>query len=240
MGMIAYNICIVEKYSAKSSYNVPVQSQLPGFEENPRTWYELLDERWLNVPIPGTEDANYIRLYRAHQDVRHMKYGYVFGREFYSYLEPNDFRIYFDPGRRIALFNTGKETVYQFINTVNKDPEAQMEFKRMEVDFKRLIPMIPVISGAWFADIDKQFLKSAGFFGSHVDRSEEFKAAAKAGKINLLHFGYNFDGLDMSLAITRHGGVILHNRIGDNKAKIYHEAAEVRLVMEIYDKWLKA
>lgn len=179
-----------------------------------------------------------VQLYKAHQDLLHKKYGFVHGKPFFSYLEPRDFRLFACPQKNIALLNTGKDVTSAFIKSVNDDVDSGWKLDHISIDYKKLAPLIPVISGAWIGNMEKQFVHAAGFFGNHVDRSDEFRNASDVGQINQLSFPYYFEGQEILIAITRRAGVILYNRIGDMKTGVFYESDEVRLVLQIYDEIL--
>ena len=49
-----------------------------------------------------------------------------------------------------------------------------------------MTPILPAITGAWFCELNLKYVNSAGYFGQHVNRSDQFKMAADTITLNLL------------------------------------------------------
>lgn len=234
----SYTICLVETFLNKKEFRAGTQLTLPDTEEHPESYYKLEDENFIYLEKNG--EPLVVSKYNAYQDLVQNKHGKAFGRFFHWYLEPREFPIYHIPTLNIMLFGTGKQTVEVFLSQMKEDPESGFKCSKLEVDFCKLQPLLPMVSGAWFAELQKkkQYLKSAALFGPHVDKSEEFRAAAEAGVISLLFFPYSYFGKDLQLGVTKNGSIIFYNRIKNPVTKDVNIAAEISLVIELYRKFL--
>lgn len=233
----SYVICLLKSLQNPQGYRCSTQTVLPGTEELPESWYERREESFTKVFISGDKVYNVVR-YRAYQDVQHNKTGRVFGRFFHWYLEPNEFDMYILNDLGLIVFGTGQNTVRAFIGHMEREKESGFACDRIKVDFKRLQPLIPQICGAWIADIKKQYIKSIGCFGTHVDRSEEFKQAAEAGAISTLMFDYMHPRQALKLSVTENGVIVFHRRIKNPVTKEPDVAAELEVVVRFYLDYL--
>lgn len=250
---MSYTLCLVNSFKNRDTFRTKQQLTLEGMEENPESYYTLQDGDYMSLtlrnlgenkiellPFSDEIEGEQINImeYSAFQDVKQKRHGRVFGRTFHWYLEPNEFPFYFAESRNLLLVGAGKDTVDAFLKQMRDDKESGFDAQRFEVDFTLLQPLIPVISGAWVAKMKNQYLKSAGLFGNHVDRSEEFKAAVRSGQISSLMFHYPYQGSDLQIAITKSGSIIFYTRIKNPVNKKPDIQAELTVAIEIYERFL--
>lgn len=235
---ISYTLCNVESFLKRDKHYAKHQTVLAGTEELPDSHYEISDLSFTEI---SKQDRTYtISKYSAYQDVRQNKHGRQFGQFFHWYLEPHEFPLYYIDELGLMIFATGRDTVDAFLRQMENDKESGLRCKRIEVDFRYAQPLLPIINGAWFADLQKkkQYLKSAALFGYNVDKSEEFKAAAEAGVISSLSLPYHFKGRDIQIGITRNGSVVFYGRIKNPVSKEPDIAEELALVLDVFTKYL--
>lgn len=236
---ISYTICKVDKFENQQKYYVTNQTTLIGVEILPESYYEISDEFFSSVSVNG--ESCPVKKYTAFQDVRQNKHGRVANYCFSWYLEPHEFPMYYFPHYKLMILATGKNTVEAFLNQMSNDKESGFSCTRIDVNFKKIQSLLPIINGAWFAELEKkkQYLRSAGLFGHHVDKSEEFKAAAEAGVISSLSLPYSFNGNELQLSITRNGAIVFYNRIKNPVDKIFNIQSELSLAIDLYHKFIK-
>ncbi|GED55437.1 hypothetical protein EDM54_02440 [Brevibacillus borstelensis] len=236
-----YTICTVNQFHYKEEYVSPTQIRIPDVEEAPESNYKLVDPEYLMLKFDQHGEPITIDGYKAHQDLVIKKYGRVFGKEFHSFLVPQDFYMYFVKELNILLVNAGKDTVKAFLERMKEDSQSGFKAETFEVDFNTVMQLIPVISGAWVAEIKKPNLRSAGFFGKSVDKNEEFKAAAQAGVVSSLMFEYSSSCWPYSLkiAITRNGGIVFYTRAIDPKSRKIFIDKEIEIATELFLKYIK-
>jgi hypothetical protein len=239
---VVYTICQVEKFKRQDHYSAPTQIRLEGFEEYPESNYNLLNPDFLQLNYGEDDEPIQVSSYSVYQDLLVNKYGKVYGREFYSYLIPQQFEMYYLDHLKILIINAGKDSVHAFLDRMNSDEGSGFKAKTYDVDFKTLLPLIPVVSGAWVAEIKKPNLKTAGFFGRNVDRDEQFRQAAQEGVVSSLQFEYSPDCWrheTLKIQITRNGAIVLFTRIIDPKTKKLLVDKEIEVVTELFIKYLK-
>lgn len=250
MAAVSYKFCKVKKFTSISGYYKPVQLTLEGMEEEAECKFQKTETEYsytrdnlsvkqldiISNEINQIPDQIIVNLYKAYVDIVVNKKGKVFHEIFYKYLEPNEFIIYYVKEINIFIFGSAsKDAVNQFIDYVNTDKNSGLELEPIEVDFKALQPLIPVIIGVWFGDMNKQYLKTAGYFGNHVDRSKEFTEAIEGkAKISQLLFNYEFKNEFFTVAVTRKGAVVLYSRIKDEKTKTPDIQSEIQLALQIF------
>lgn len=253
---VSYRFAVVNKFN-NSEYFKPIQLTLENMEEEAECKYHLVGENEITFErkdfsitdpeIILTDRAHFdlpssisIDKYQMYIDVVVNKKGKVFHQKFHRYLEPNEFYSYHIKELDILVFGgSQKDVVKQFIYEMNTDPNSGLELENIEVDFKNLQPLIPVISGVWFGDMNKQYLRTAGYFGKHVDKSEEFKRALDDNaKISQLIFDYLFQNERYTVGITKDCSIILYSRIKDRITKIPDIKSEILLAAQIYNNFI--
>ncbi len=234
----SYSICLVNNFEKKQRHYAATQITFQDTEEPPESYYNLDNQDFMETEIDNQLVT--ISSYNAYQDVKQNKHGKVFGRPFKWYLEPHEFKMYYIPGLQLMIFNCGKDTVNAFLAQMKEDRDSGFNCNKLEIDFRAVQPLLPMISGAWFAELQKkkQYLKSAGLYGPQVDKSEEFKAAAEAGVISSLIFPYKFRGQEILLGITRNGAVVFYNRLKNPITKQHDLISEINVTLELHRKFL--
>jgi hypothetical protein len=254
---VSYRFCLIKAFNNQKEYYKPMQLTLEGMEEEAECKYSLVntneitfekkDFELINPNIVLSREQidnlpNTISLdkYQIYIDILVNKKGKVFHKNFHRYLEPNEFFAYHVKELNIFIFSgTQKDVVKQFVHEINTDPNSGLILEDIEVDFKNLQPLVPVISGVWFGDMNKQFLRSAGYFGRHVDKSEEFKKALDGNaKISQLIFDYLFGKDIYSVGITKDSSIIMYSRIKDKINKIPDIKSEILLTTQIYNNFI--
>ncbi|MBP2657792.1 MAG: hypothetical protein H6Q69_824 [Firmicutes bacterium] len=236
---VSYTICHLIKFTNQDKYFVPNQGILAGVEILPESRYEVADQSFCRIVINGNEHE--VVKYTAFQDVKQNKHGRILETSFTWYLEPHQFCMYYISGLNLMIIGTGKQTVETFLNQMKNDKSSGFLCEHIDVDFKKIQPLLPIISGAWFAELQKkkQYLKAAGYFGNHVDQSEEFKAAAEAGVISALSLPYEFRGRTISISITKNGAIVIYSRIKNQITQNPDVPSELELILNVYCKYIK-
>jgi hypothetical protein len=250
---VSYKFCLIKRFSESTDYYKPMQLTIENTEEEAECSFKtsekpsleyIKDELITEVPDISVDTKLPEKLsaipYDVYIDMVVNKKGKVFHSIFYKYLEPNEFVMYHLKEINMMLFaGTQKDVATHFIKEINSDPSSGLELEEIEVDFKSLQPLIPVIIGVWFGDMNKQYLKSAGYFGRHVDKSEEFiKALEDEAEISQLMFDYMFNGQQCTVAVTKKGAVVLYSRIKDSKTKIPDIESEIQLASQIFSNFV--
>lgn len=216
----AYLICDVEKFDS-DSYLIAIQEKL--FE----------DEGQAEIKI-SLSDKNYYQefdRYNCHHDYKHRMFGKVFGKTFHYYFEPKDFYMYYQRHNKLALIQTKTEIALDYIKRLTQS--NHFDIKPVNINFVKMYPLITEITGGWIADLNQTYLKTAGYFGPNVNKSEEFKQAAQIGEVSSLQIKFlsNF-GEELYIGISKKGSIILYDtfeRIED----------EINVVMDVYNKLIK-
>lgn len=214
----AYLICDVKKF-LKDSHLIPIQLEAIEYEGNPEIKVSLRDQTFYK-----TFDR-----YDCHHDYKHKKHGRVFNRTFTYYFEPTDFYMYYKKDRNISLIQTKTDIGLDFIKTLTASD--YYDIKAVNVNFVTMYPLITEITGGWIADLNQTYLKTAGYFGPNVNKSEEFKQAAEIGEVSSLLMKYVSpnSGEELTIGISKKGSVVLYDtfeRIED----------EIDVVLDIYEK----
>jgi hypothetical protein len=236
---VSYAICNVQRFENRDNYRVPSQGILCGVEIPPESYYMIKDPSYCTFTINNT--ACSIANYEAFQDVKQNKHGRIADRTFTWYLEPHQFNIYHIATHNLLIIAAGKKTVESFIGQMESDKNSGLLCKRIEIDFKKIQSLIPIISGAWFDELQRArpYIAAAGYFGNHVDKSEEFKSASEAGVISALSLPYNFKGRDIKISITKNGTIVLYNRFTNQITKAPDIPSELELVINVYHQYIK-
>lgn len=219
----SYTICDVEEFPDKDNFFVQSQhklTQTDSIVEDPKTSVNLHHKNYFN---------DFDRYNCEHEILQH-KHGIANGAHFQKYREPHDFPAYYSIKQRIFIIKSSKSISNSFITTCN-NKIGNFECKRLETDYEKIIPILSTISGAWFANLKTSFVKSAAYFGPHVDRSQEFKKAAEDGMISSLNVNHPFNGEEHVTAITKDGSVVLYNNY-------INELTELKIVLNIFNKYL--
>lgn len=133
---------------------------------------------------------------------------------FQEYVTPYKFPLFLSGDSaepfRYALVATKKRVAHDFVRRMNKE-EPAFHFEATQVDFECLRPRLSYVTGAWFGSMRAANLSTAGFFGHHVDQSEEFQHAESVGELrNLLVEVVDEADLAHPVMVTADGGIILY------------------------------
>lgn len=169
--------------------------------------------------------------YFCHHDFKHKKRGKVFNKNFSYFWEPIDFYTYYNPINKLTLVGTKTEVSLDYIKKLNGT--GYFDIKPVNINFEKMIPKIDEMNGAWFANLKKAHLKTAAFFGPHVNKSDEYKEAAKEGNISSINIYFiNNKKKEYSISISQKGSIVLY----DHFATIEEE---LDLVLQIYERLIK-
>jgi hypothetical protein len=131
---------------------------------------------------------------------------------FGEYVCPYVFPCYIPVGQpqRFILVQTKNTVAKDFISRLN-GRLSSFSAKSLRVDFEALRPKLPSVNGAWFSNMQASHLSTAGVFGSHVDRSDEFQHAEIVGKLKALIWPHVINGITFTMMITEEGGVVIYS-----------------------------
>lgn len=248
---VSYRFVKVIKFGHREGYTKPIQLTLDGFEEEAECRYKLhpkykqfsIKSSALTAIQPSLNqqfsyslsDEIKVIPYECYIEIIINKRGKVFHTEFNRYLEANEFIFYFLPELDMFLFAAQREVVDEFVKVMNSDPNSELELLPLDVNYKALQPLIPIITGVWFGDMNKQYLKTAGYFGKNVDKSIEFQQALEDNaKISQLLFDYHFNGETFTIAVTKNSSIILYSRVKYRQTKIPDISSEIQLALQIF------
>lgn len=215
----------VERFPADSSVSVPVQLTLLDARE------EVEGETRFSLSQRDFH-AGFHR-YVAHHEMKVKMIGKVFGRTFNEFLRPFDFPFYYNEERSLLVVQAPKEISHDFISTLNECRQVDFEANRYEVDISKILPRLPMITGVWVGGLEDQYLKTAGYFGPHVNRASELQAKLLVGQVKtvMIHEPLGPSGDDVRVAITRYGGVVVYTRF-----EVDEHALDVALT--VFDKYV--
>ncbi|MFD2628819.1 hypothetical protein [Oceanobacillus kapialis] len=217
----AFLLCETNKFK-KEDFLVPIQQSL--FEEEGESVVSLnlnQDDFHLNFDQ-----------YLCHHDYVHNTRGRVFNKDFNYYLEPLSFYAYLKADEELLFTQTKTDAALDFISKLNNTKEFLLS--PVSIDFKKMIPLITEVAGAWIADLKRTHLKTAGYFGPNVHRSEEYKEAAAEGNVSSIQMYYTSikSGNEHYVAISKKGSIILYDTFPTIEE-------EIDMVYEIYSKFIK-
>lgn len=217
----SYLICDVIHFH-KTSHQIPIQQEIFKTEGNPETSLNIIDHNYHK-----TFDR-----YSCHHDYKHNKFGKVYNQTFSYYFEPVNFYMYYDKDQRLALIGTKTDVAIDFIKKLSEN--GYHELHPVEINLALMYPLIMEIRGVWISNLNQTYLKTAGFFGPNVNKSEEFKQASEIGDVSSLRLVYVHpeSGEELDVGISKKGSVTLYNtfdRVED----------EIDVVLDIYNKLIK-
>lgn len=224
----SFSIRVIEKNPPQNKFSTLRQQAMIkrqehvniGEPESKNTWYQLNNPQFMHG----------ISRYIAYHELKIVRTGRPpRGEEFNYYYEPHNFQYYMDSHRNLIYISAKKNVAKSFINAikVNKD------WPPLKINYEIMMPLLPTITGSWFCDLKLQYVSSAGYYGQHVDRSEEFKKAAKEGKISIIYINVSMlpSDREQRIGITSDGAIIIPRGME-------LEEQEIELVTHVYDKYL--
>ena len=193
----------------------------PAFETEEQL--TLFDNDEQNMEVVSTR-VTFVKAIEAHSlkkfDVMHdflvkLKYPARARKvTFREYVSPYSFPVYLQEGSGEPdinlLVQTKSAVAKDFVERLNGRLPT-FSVRSISVDFDILRPLIPSVSGAWFSEMQASNLSSAGVFGSHVDKSNEFQHAELIGKLKALICPYVIEGVTFTVMITEDAGVVMYN-----------------------------
>lgn len=217
-----YLVCDVLKFN-KHSYSSPIQQELEGLES------EGQQETSLNLSDEYYYEG--FHRYNCYHDYKHNRFGKVWNKIFNYYFEPTNFYLYYNETFKLILVSIKTDVGLDFIDKLNKS--SYYEIKPIEIDFMAMYPFILEINGAWIANINQTYLKTAGYFGPHVNKSEEFKQAAKIGEVSSLMLKYVSPlKEEITIGISKKGSITLYDSFDRIEDEIY-------IILDIYNKLIR-
>lgn len=214
----SFSIRTITGVKPKPSFSVPVQQAVMDEDETRNTEYRITQECFFDE----------IDRYTAYHELIIKKPGRVFGKIFNKYYEPHSFPFYHDKERNLIYIATKKQVVRSFLEMSH----LIKEWPSVEIDYNAMAPLLPTVTGAWFCELKQAYVSAAGYFGQHVDKSDDFKRAAQLGSVSVLYINTIGDnGNEYRVGITSEGSVVLSKNME-------LEEDEIRLVMSVYDKYI--
>lgn len=203
MAPISFTFCPVESFPNAETFHVPYQWVLDNTEENADTHFALSIrdffrhfDRWI-----------------VYHEMKVTAFGKVYGRTFRHYVEPHEFPMYLSRDRRLLILREKREVAHNFVDVINKNLGG-FSIGRYTFDIKAMLQYLPPITSVWVGGLGDQYVKTAGYFGQHVDRSDELQAKLRIGQISALRVQYSLgpDNEEISAGINTKGGIVLYSR----------------------------
>lgn len=206
-----------------------IQVRLP-FTTNVESPDMVVDETTrTSYQLDKTQYVEGIDRYVAQHELLIKRLGRANGKEFNHYYEPHKFPFYHDHGRSLVYMGARKEVSHSFLQ------EAALDKKwvKIEVDYSKMYNILPPITGAWFCELKLKNLRSAGLWGNHVDKSDQYKLAAEKGQISVLYITIPWPpgAEEVMVGITREGAVVVSKNLQFTED-------ELRLVTHVYDTYI--
>ncbi|MDY7044390.1 hypothetical protein RVS70_09250 [Virgibacillus sp. M23] len=224
MGAKSFLMCDVTRFN-KRDYMIPIQKDL--FEQNE----DFEGESEITIKLINRDYHMEFDQYRCHHDFVHNKSGRVFNKSFTHYFEPIDFYTYYNENINLAFIQAKTEISLDFIHKLNLTKNYEMG--PVNIDFRKMIPHITEVAGAWIADLKRAHLKTAGFFGPNVHKSEEYIEAASEGDVSSIQMKYISQKTkeEHFVTISKKGSIVLYETFPTIEE-------EIDIVYEIYDKFI--
>lgn len=219
----SFLICKTETFN-EEDYLIPIQLKLD----------ELEDEGTAEASLKINQQDFHLGFnqYYCHYDYIHNKSGMVFNRLFTRYFEPLNFYTYHNRELKLAFIQTRTEAAIDFKKELNRTKLYNLSTVFM--NFEKMIPLITEVAGAWIADLNRAHLKTAGYFGPDVHKSDEYIEAASEGNISSIMMKYIGDktGIEHTINISKKGSLTIYDTLETIEE-------EIELVQEIYLKLIK-
>jgi hypothetical protein len=214
----AYLVCDTKIFN-KDDFLVPIQQKL------------IEDEGSSEISIKINKKNFHLSFdqYLCHHDYIHNKSGIVYGKRFTKYFEPIDFYTYYKEESNLSFIQAKSDVALDFIRQLNDTKYYQ--FEPIKIDFKMMLPLITEVSGAWIANLKRAHLKTAGYFGPNVHKSEEYKEAASEGNVSSIQMKFISENNkeEYYIAITQKGSIVLYDSFQTIEK-------ELEIVYEVYNK----
>ena len=217
----AYLLCNVLKFS-QEEFIAPIQESLLEYEGEPE----------IQIKLARTDFFNGFDQFVCHHDFKVKVYGKAFNKYFNYYFLPLDFYLFYNRDLRLALLSVKSKIGLDFIDNLNK--YKRHELVPIEIDFEYILPRITEMTGVWISKINHTNLKTAGYFGHHVNKSKEFEDAVKEGTVSSAQIKYisPLTQEEHTIGISKKGTITLYdtfNQIED----------ELEIVLSVYNNIIK-
>lgn len=214
----SYAVRTITGKKPESSFFKNVQQAVMEGDETRNTEYKLAQKCFMSD----------VDRYWAYHELLIKKSGRANGKLFDKYYEPHRFPFFHDRERNLIYICTKKQVVRSFLDTSN----LHKDWPNVKINYSAMEPLLPAITGAWFCELKQAYVSTAGYFGQHVDRSEDFKKAAKLGSISVLYINTpGEDGNEHRVGITAEGAIVLSKNME-------LEEDEIKLVTNVYDNYI--
>ncbi len=180
-----------------------------------------------------------LALLRVVSGIKHQTIGYIKTLidsqkkriDFSEYLQPVDFKAYFDSEKKLMIFEAPKKVCRGVLSHLKTKP-CGIDLIEMEVDFTKVMQLISEYRGAWFKGVSSR-VHTAGLTGSQIQDDSLFKNLSKVAVLSNVTIPWPFDGLEHHVMVTSRAGVVLIQNYQDNIG------IELNLVRDVQDKLLQ-
>lgn len=229
----------VDKFNTEGYFQ---ENQINLFEENVPVEQLILRSRdtlppetgeiHFEITPTGNTILNNYKEYNCSFEMKKNKTGKVFGIIFHSYLEPSEFKLYYNVSESLCIIQTKTDVASAFVKELNHT--KFFDLIPIKMDFSKIMTKVDDISGAWIAGLKGKHLNSAGLFGYNVHKSPEYKDATSKGNLSLIIIKYEnpIDHYEYSVGISQKGSIILYSALESLKD-------ELEFVYKIYNDLLK-
>ncbi|MFC6038393.1 hypothetical protein ACFPYN_02885 [Paenisporosarcina macmurdoensis] len=175
----SFLICYLEEIISEEDFFQSQQKTLLD-DEGPSelTYQQVVEQFYLGL-----------NKYSAHNDLRVNSKGRTKNHVFNFYYQPYKFNFYLNQDTNLLLIRVKTDVATDFVGKLNSQ-KALIAFP-IKINFQKFISQIENISGAWFADLKKNHLSSAGYFGKNVKEARNIKKLLFMVIFQLLLFDTN-------------------------------------------------
>jgi hypothetical protein len=219
---ISYKICVVKKFEeekiGKKQYIFGGQKILEGVSPPPQT---VIYKSSVKIPITN------FSCYSIEHEYEDTTYGRIDGHAFTKYIRKGFISGYYQKIINLLLLSGKKRDILDFCKKIHKEI---LDFSTVEIDLKKLLILLPSISGVWFNMPDGP-IRASALMGSHIEDTNDFKKFCTTGDISTLSFYYEKDKNLHPIMVTQDGTVVLQGNYAQKKD-------EIELVLDIKQRLL--
>lgn len=217
----AFLLCDVNKFNT-DNFEVPMIGSLVEFEGDPE----------INFKINKHDFHDGFDQYSCHHDYKVKTFGKVYNNTFNYYFLPKDFNMFYNKNSKLIIISLKSDIALDFIKNLNQ--HRFFDLSPIKIDFKAIAPYITEMSGVWVSGLNRTHVKTVGYFGPYVNKSEEFIEASREGEVSSVQMQYVYPktGEEHTINISQKGTITLY----DNFERIEDE---LDIIISVYNNIIK-
>lgn len=203
----------------QSFYLCKTDSKMDEIELNLSAQITLQDEKNIGFtegePLTATSKVDnihigksLIRVFNVHHELVVKQSGKVFEQNFSYYMDPHNFKMYYDKRKKMFFLQVNKKVAVDFLDIL-EETIPSFSYEPLTIELKKIASKINNIKGAWLTT-KRHGINVSAFYGEKVNSDAEVLSLIKKGKAKYINFYYTFEDESFYMGIGKEGNIVVY------------------------------